>query len=108
MFFVLHLRANILEVISLEEGDYQGRHVLAYLEECAWGPEDHAVVTASPCHTLYVFLLGEAKDHRVFSAIWACMSPLPLNKGGLSMLFTEIGQFVHRGHTKVDHNGVGI
>jgi hypothetical protein len=89
VFFALHLRANGLEVISLEMGYHRGRLSLAYLEECACGPEDPSVVTTGPCRTTYAFLLGGAKNHRAFSAIRAFMVLLPLDKSGRPMLFVE-------------------
>ena len=53
------------------------------------------------------YLVVWGQDKHLLRTIRASVTFLPLDKCILLVLLTEVSQFVNRGHTKVDNDGVG-
>ena len=77
------------------------------LQESTGGPEDPTVIMAGPCHTPDPILLWWGQYKPLLGTIGASVTFLPLNKCVLPVFLMEVSQFVHCGHTKVDHHCVG-
>ena len=80
---------------------------VAQPQECTRGPEDSTVIMAGPCHTPDPILLWWGQDKCSLQTIGISVIFLPLDESIIPVFLTEVCQFVHCGHTKVDHNGVG-